>query len=261
MNNILEYCYHSHTTRCGHAEGSDEEYVIKAIELGIKRLGFSDHVFLPSGYSQKGIRGNYEDLENYLESVAFLKEKYKNSIEILVGFEAEYYPEMEDYYRWLLDEKIDYLIIGQHCYLKDNQFQWYFRKDSPIEDVVHYVDDVIKGLKTGLFKYLAHPDTFMHAYNRWDEDLERESRRLLKCCEELNIPIELNICGMRRNYYDEVNYSYPNKHFFSLVKEYNVKVVMGIDAHDPSHYNQSDVDRAISFANECGLTIDWNYSI
>ena len=26
----IDYCYHTHTYRCGHAQGSDEEYVIEA---------------------------------------------------------------------------------------------------------------------------------------------------------------------------------------------------------------------------------------
>ncbi len=257
----LKYCYHSHTKRCGHASGEDEEYVVKAIELGIKRLGFSDHIFLPSGYSQPGIRGDFEQLENYLESAHFLKEKYKNSVDLLVGFEAEYYPEMVDYYKWLLKEKVDYLILGQHCHLKDGALTWYFHKDSPTTDVIPYVNDVIDGLKSGLFKYLAHPDLFMHTYDGFDDVLERESRRLLKACEDLQIPIELNLCGMRRRYYDEVNHSYPNRNFFSLVKDYNIKVVMGIDAHDPNNYNQEEIDRAIDFANRCGFVIDWDYTI
>ena len=35
--------YHTHTTRCMHAIGQDEEYVQAAIKAGIKKLGFSDH--------------------------------------------------------------------------------------------------------------------------------------------------------------------------------------------------------------------------
>ncbi len=34
--------YHTHTKRCGHAKGTDEEYVIAAIEGGFDELGFSD---------------------------------------------------------------------------------------------------------------------------------------------------------------------------------------------------------------------------
>ena len=98
----LKYCYHSHTKRCGHACGEDEEYVIKAIQLGIKRLGFSDHVFLPKGYEQPGTRGNFDRLDDYLNSIKSLKEKYKNQIDIIVGFEAEYSDAFVDYYKYLL---------------------------------------------------------------------------------------------------------------------------------------------------------------
>lgn len=35
--------YHTHTYRCMHACGSDEDYVISAIKGGYQVLGFSDH--------------------------------------------------------------------------------------------------------------------------------------------------------------------------------------------------------------------------
>ena len=257
----LDYCYHSHTKRCGHALGEDEEYVLNAIKAGIKRLGFSDHVFLPTGYEQPGTRGRFDQLDDYLRSVKALKEKYKDQIDILVGFEAEYYDIFEEYYKYLLKEKIDYLILGQHCGIRDGKFYWYCYDNCPIERIKEYVDDVIKGLKTGLFKYLAHPDLFMLSQNEWNTDLERESRRLLKACEDLHIPVELNLCGMRRRYYNEVNHSYPNINFYKLIKDYNLKVVVGVDAHDPSQYLDDKLNAAIDFAKRAGFEIDWDYKI
>ena len=35
--------YHTHTTRCMHAVGDDEDYVRSAIKGGFQELGFSDH--------------------------------------------------------------------------------------------------------------------------------------------------------------------------------------------------------------------------
>ena len=35
--------YHTHTARCGHAAGTEDEYVQQAIQSGLKILGFSDH--------------------------------------------------------------------------------------------------------------------------------------------------------------------------------------------------------------------------
>ena len=39
--------YHTHTFRCGHAIGDEEEMVISALNEGIEVLGFSEHVPLP----------------------------------------------------------------------------------------------------------------------------------------------------------------------------------------------------------------------
>lgn len=33
--------YHTHTKRCGHAYGEDEDFVLSAIKYGIKELGFT----------------------------------------------------------------------------------------------------------------------------------------------------------------------------------------------------------------------------
>ena len=44
--------YHTHTTRCGHAEGTEEEYILTALRCGFKVLGFSDHT--PWAYATPG---------------------------------------------------------------------------------------------------------------------------------------------------------------------------------------------------------------
>ena len=257
----LVYCYHSHTKRCGHANGEDEEYVINAIKAGIKRMGFSDHIFFPNGYEQPGIRGRFDQLDDYLKSVKYLKEKYKDQIDISVGFEAEHCAKFLGFYKDLLANCIDYLILGQHCYEQDGDLHWYFYQDCPIDCISKYVDDVIAGIKSGLFKYLAHPDLFMSSQREWNADLERESRRLLMACEEYHMPVEMNICGMRRRNYNEVNYSYPNINFYKLLKDYDLHIVMGVDAHDPIHYLDDGVNRAIDFAKRAGFEIDWDYKL
>ena len=137
----LDYCFHSHTSRCGHAKGEDEQYVIEAINAGIKTLGFSDHVFLP-GKHQPGVRGDYSKLEDYKNSVSSLKEKYKNDINIYLGFECEYFDEFVDYYKSLLEkEGFDYLILGQHFFMDNGEF-FYFRNDISLENAERYLREV-----------------------------------------------------------------------------------------------------------------------
>ena len=39
----IDYNYHTHTFRCGHAYGTDEEFVLEAINQGFRFIGFADH--------------------------------------------------------------------------------------------------------------------------------------------------------------------------------------------------------------------------
>ena len=58
--------YHSHTTRCNHAKGTEEEFVRCALERGLKIFGFSDHTpqyFSGDYYSFMRMRP--EQLEDY----------------------------------------------------------------------------------------------------------------------------------------------------------------------------------------------------
>ena len=42
-NRVKKVNYHTHTKRCKHAGGSDEEYIESAIKSGFQELGFADH--------------------------------------------------------------------------------------------------------------------------------------------------------------------------------------------------------------------------
>ena len=82
--------YHTHTKRCGHAKGEDEEYVLEALGHGLRYLGFSDHAMLP-GFSEPYRRGDFSMFDDYVNSINALKEKYKDQITIYLGFEAGMY--------------------------------------------------------------------------------------------------------------------------------------------------------------------------
>ena len=119
--------YHTHTTRCFHAIGKDEEYVKAAIQANIKELGFSDHT--PWHYDSSfkaSMRMPECQLDDYIESIRYLKEKYKDQISILIGLECEYF---ERYMPWLEkmleDKKIDYIILGNHYYQTDELHQYF----------------------------------------------------------------------------------------------------------------------------------------
>ena len=68
--------YHTHTWRCRHADGTEREYVERAIEGGLKILGFSDHspYPFPDGYDS-GMRMRLDQVEGYVDTVLALNKK------------------------------------------------------------------------------------------------------------------------------------------------------------------------------------------
>ena len=226
--------YHTHTSRCGHADGTDREYVEAALRRGFSTLGFSDHVPWPykSGFRHDKVRMGVERLPEYVQSISSLKEEYRDRIEVLLGFEAEYFPE---YISWLSETaercRPDYMILGHHYDVSD-ETGMYFGNVRYASEIGRYVEQVIAGLRTGLFACLAHPDLFMRAGFPYNEDARSACRDLCDCCLELNIPMEYNL-HERYRFPQTHRLSYPNADFFEDVRARGVRVILGVDAHSP----------------------------
>ncbi|NLI94820.1 MAG: histidinol-phosphatase [Erysipelotrichaceae bacterium] len=236
-------CFHTHTARCGHAQGSDEQYVVSAIENEIETLGFSDHIMLPN-ISEPGMRGEFHELEDYLISINELKQKYADQIKIHVGFEAEFDEQFVGYYKKLLEEgKIEYLILGQHSYYDPKLKRMVFYSNWASVDqrpaFKAYTDRVIEAMESGLFAYVCHPDLMMQVYPEFDSFAKKESERIIDAAIKYDIPLELNLGGIRtgkRFGRTSNRYRYPVQEFWELVASKGAKVIIGIDAHAPKDF-------------------------
>ena len=226
--------YHSHTARCHHAVGADEDYVLSAIKAGYHEIGFADHSPWPfeDGFTSN-IRMLEADLEAYVNSVRELQTKYKDLISIKIGLECEFF---EDYLPWL-DEmverfQLDYLIFGNHFPTpKDESKANYFGTGVKTKDRLDiYLDKAIKGMESGRFIYMAHPDLFTRCYPTFDEHAASISRQICEKAKELDLPLEYNVAGYKYNEEFGVN-GYPNQDFWTIAAEVGVKVIIGLDAH------------------------------
>ncbi len=259
---MIPYCFHTHTKRCGHAVGEDEDYVLEAIAAGVRKLGFTDHIMLPN-FRQPGIRGDFEELENYINSIEFLREKYKEKIQIYLGFEAEYAEEFVGYYRSLLDMgKIQYLVLGQHFHFHNGKILDYFGHVHEKEQIITYKNQVIKAMSTGLFAFLAHPDLYMSSYPHFDATARSIAHEICKASLKYDIPLELNLGGMRKGLTkvgDEKRYLYPYKPFWKIVAKYKCRVIIGVDAHSPMDFRSNEYSMALSWIRELGLNHDQTF--
>lgn len=95
---------HTHTERCPHgSKEPTEQFIERAIKLGFRRYSLTEHYPLPPGMidptPEQDCALAAEDLEGYLEHAFTLKERYRDRIEILVGFEFDYLPAYVDWTR------------------------------------------------------------------------------------------------------------------------------------------------------------------
>lgn len=253
--------YHTHTTRCGHATGTDEEYVIAAIAAGYTVLGFSDHAFLPNYNRSVTMRGDYSELIPYQQSVAALKKKYASQIDVLTAMEAEYFPRFHDYYSQLLtSHQMDYLILAIHYIEFDdtiNRMAFYAGTITQPQDALRYAEMALLGMNSGLFTYVAHPDLFLASYPRFDEGAAQAARLIATRAKELQMPLEFNQGGMRSRGLitigDEVRYRYPVRQFWEIVREIGAPVILGVDAHSPADFAHPARQESERLIDEWGL--------
>ncbi|MFV0382109.1 MAG: histidinol-phosphatase [Breznakia sp.] len=224
--------YHTHTTRCKHAVGSDEEYVVSAIKGGYTELGFSDHA--PWKYESpyvSHIRMNLDDFDDYHRSILKLKEKYAEDIHILIGLEVEYFPKYMDWLKAVIKEKkLDYIILGNHFDGSDEYGSYYGYACQDNDNLKKYKDDAIEALKTGLYSYMAHPDLFMRGRSHFDDYARQISEELCIACKEMNIPLEYNLAGAEHDDRHHVT-QYPHPEFWKVASKVGNKVIIGVDAH------------------------------
>ena len=220
MNN--KYIFHVHTFRCGHAGSEpDESYVRKAIEMGAETITFTDHAPFPGNPFTN--RMKYEELDDYINSLTELKEKYKRDIEVHIGLEVEYMPSYLEYYKNLKNnKKIEILILGQHHY-EIAPGKYSFNNESDTAEYVGLFEAMYEGINTGLFDVIAHPDRAFRRECLWTESMEAISERLINKAGSAGIILEKNYSSMQcGNLYRE--------EFWRLVPQ-NASIIYGCDAH------------------------------
>ncbi len=233
---------HTHTYRCNHASGSDREYVEAAVKSGIKVLGFADHCpqFFPVTDYYSHFRMRPELCEDYVNSVRSLQKEYEKDIKILLGFETEYYPQMfHRLIEFIEPFEFDYMIMGQHFVGNEYDEQSYYtpRGERGEDFLASYVSQVIEGLETGKFTYIAHPDTVN--YSGSPDYYRQKVRELCLYAKKHDIPLEYNILGHTNRK------CYPNPEFWKIAAETGNKAVLGFDAHSPEALKTLDA------YNEC----------
>jgi len=237
---------HNHTTRCNHAEGTVDEYIQKAIELGIDIYGFSEHA--PMDFDPH-YRLAFEEMQTYTNDVLTAKERYKNDIKILLGYEVDYLPgHMDDR---VLHAKVDYLIGSVHFIDKwsfDNPEFIAGWKNKDIDEIWQAYFEATEAMaKSGKFDIVGHLDLIKVFKFMPKKDVRLLAKDALQAIKKSNMVLEINTAGLRK----PVGELYPSRELLEEAYALDIPITFSSDAHAVDQIGFS-YDLATTLAKEIG---------
>ena len=248
--------YHTHTSRCHHAEGEDRDYVLSALDGGFDALGFADHTPWPfrSGFVSP-IRMTMDDLPGYLQSIRALRQEFADRLPIHIGLECEYFPRYRDHLLALREMGVSYFILGQHYNGSEEDSPYIGNECKSDDGVRRYADQCAEAIATGLFCYLAHPDLYMRPRleRGFDRVAEEAANTICQAAKEYDVPLEYNLLGhdlLRRGQ----TQGYPYPAFWSVVQKWQNTTILGVDAHQPEKLRDTVLwDEGVAVLKNLGL--------
>lgn len=250
---------HCHTALCKHAEGSVRDYCRKAVEQGLKILGFAEHSAFPDN-RYGNTRMEYGQLEFYRQEIEAARGEFPELI-ILAGLEVDFDPEFPlDFYRTELKERLslDFLAAGVH-FVHDAAGKCIFAGSNghhSVETVRLFTEKTVFLIRSGLFDFITHPDMVAGSIDRWTPEVKSLFSEVIRASAECGVPLEINAYGMRKaeiRYPEEIRHPYPWLPVWQLAAEASIPCVIGSDAHCPDdvYGNLSDL---FSFAEKLGIS-------
>lgn len=250
--------FHTHTYLCRHAEGTPAEYILQAAEDGCSVLGMSDHCpYHPdSEVYWPNTKIELNEIPYYFQEIRDCAKKV--DFPVYAGFECEWNKKFESWYRDVLlgEFGADYLVFGPHWAYDGYKFQ-YIMEVRDLDIFHKWTDQTIEGIKSGLYKFIAHPDIIMGAYKNWDAESKSMCTAIIDAAIDCNLPLEVNGNGYNRKKNETnvgIRNQYPYKEFWEIVAERNVPVICNSDAHRPKDTILWARD-ARNFARDLGLKI------
>lgn len=243
---MIKTNYHTHTDFCD-GQASPETIVQEAIQRGFAILGFSGHCCYPFA---EDWHIQASRLGEYMQEIRRLQETYKDSIEILLGFEADYLPPItRPSHPWYKSQGLDYTIGSLHYVITP---QGISTIDGPVEEVVKGIETLFSGngrkfvenyygllremIQEGGFDILGHLDcirkrnALLHFFDESAPWYKAEIQETAKTIIQKGVIVEINTGGMFRK---ATQTPYPAFDILSLLCVRGVPVTVTSDAHSP----------------------------
>lgn len=235
----IEHDFHIHTTLslCAHdSSATVENYVRKAKELGLKKLGFADHMW---DSAIPGASENFYKPQDFAH-VAQLRQKIEKAtnvdgIKLYFGCEVEYDPSREDIA--LTEEtakKFDFILVpNSHTHMM-MPTEYYEPKKRHAQFMLNAFKNIVTSPLAKYVTAVAHPFSAVCCpYDRrllYDMITPQEYRQVFSIAKKADIALEININDYKNCTISEIMDN-PSLRMLSIAKDCGCKFTFGSDAH------------------------------
>ncbi len=251
--------FHVHTSFSADSEQSPYMVCLRAVQLGLTKVGFSDHLSLYPDDPNFGLLDRF--YTSYVETIERCRKEFNNKLEILMGVEVDYHPEKaRDLSSFLKDHPFDYVLVSVHhvngSSLLDKQF---YTTRSPELGVRQFVKTLQHAATFPGMDVLAHLDWIKRGWRRYWTWLPYDPQillragleRVLEGIIEQGVVLEINTSGLRRG----VEEPFPGKVILSRYREMGgTRCTLGSDAHRTDELGDG-IREGFDLARSLGLDV------
>ncbi|HBT20121.1 MAG TPA: histidinol phosphate phosphatase [Peptococcaceae bacterium] len=260
--------YHVHCSYSADAEGSIEEYCLKAVEKGIRELCFTPHYeadpvrrsidgFVRINGRLAPVTGNW--LDDYFREIEIARKRFADRLIIKAGIEMDHIPEMEKDLRQVVGSYPFDFVLGavhsiDHTAISSASESFiYFSKHSASEMLRDYYSILEEAVASGIYNALAHLDVYkrfgLKYYSREElEKLPKEAERAVKEAVKRGIAFEINTSGYRQG----PGEPFPGKKLLKYCVDQGARFfTVGSDAHRIEDLGR-DISKAVELLEDLG---------
>ncbi|MBI4856012.1 MAG: histidinol-phosphatase HisJ [Acetobacterium woodii] len=264
--------YHIHSDYCD-GKNTLEEMVVAGITAGLTSLGLSSHLPLPftNDWTMKE-----EYIDQYLNDVKNLKEKYASIIELYCGIEIDFFIDRQDISDLAkkIIPRLDYTIMSIHTlgntkgddvsYIDESQHDFeqgiekYYQGDTQA-----YIKEYYQGIAKMVTMFepdiLGHLDLIKkynqnnYFFNEKDSWYQETVKRCLDVIATTKTKIEINTGANMRT--PGVG-RYPSDWMIPEMKKRNIPITIGGDSHSVTgivyEYEEAEI-----YLEKCGYHEYW----
>ena len=223
--------YHMHTHFSGDSEANPREHVLKAIEMNLDEICFTDHRDFDYPIDSFEL-----DVENYYQEIQSLKEEFKDQIKIKWGIEMGLDLDHQEEIENLIQQYPFDFVIGSFHVIHHTEFYYgeFFKGKTKEQAHREFFEETLKCVKAfDCFNVLGHLDYIVRYGPYEDKTVDHQKYQdiideIFKTLIQKGKGIEVNTSGYR----DLKTCGFPN--FEQVQRYYDLEgriITIGTDSH------------------------------